>query len=149
MLNLDQSLAVQRVKERVAHTLFGAQAAQQTYFGPVYPVRSLHTKLGASTQLRAQLDAASMQQTIAQSQERERQQLEAGDEERRTVRSGTGNRPMIRPARTSAHTNGWRIQWSTPGIWGVNFLISSRISRRSPYRKMPQWCGGKRGSIRI
>ena len=88
MLNLDQSLAVQRVKERVAHTLFGAQAAQQTYFGPVYPVRSLHTKLGASTQLRAQLDAASMQQTIAQSQERERQQLEAGDEERRTVRSG-------------------------------------------------------------
>ena len=49
MLNLDQSLAVQRVKERVAHTLFGAQAAQQTYFGPVYPVRSLHTKLGAST----------------------------------------------------------------------------------------------------
>ena len=29
-----------------------------------------------------------MQQTIAQSQERERQQLEAGDEERRTVRSG-------------------------------------------------------------
>ena len=37
--------------------------------------------------LRAQIEDASLQQAIEQSQERERQQLEAGDEEQRTVRS--------------------------------------------------------------
>ena len=87
MLNLDQSLAVQRVKERVAQTLFGGEAAQQTYFGPVYPVRGLQTRLSGATPLRAQIEDASLQQAIEQSQERERQQLESGDEEQRTVRS--------------------------------------------------------------
>lgn len=88
MLNLDQSLAVQRVKERVAHTLFGTEAAQQTYFGPVYPVRGLHTKLGESTQLRARIDAEATQQALNRSQEQQRQQLASGDEERRMVRAG-------------------------------------------------------------
>ena len=88
MLNADQSLAVQRVKERVAQTLFGAEAAQQTYFGPVYPVRGLHTKLGESTQLRARVDAEAMQQALNRSREQQQQQLASGDEERRMVRAG-------------------------------------------------------------
>lgn len=87
MLNLQQSLSVQRVKERVAQTLFGGEAAQQTYFGPVYPVRGLQTRLSGATPIRAQREDASMQQAIEQSQERERQGLESGDEEQRTVRS--------------------------------------------------------------
>ena len=87
MLNLQQSLSVQRVKERVAQTLFGGEAAQQTYFGPVYPVRGLQTRLSGTTPIRMQREDASMQRAIEQSQEREQQRLESGDEEQRTVRS--------------------------------------------------------------
>ncbi|MCY3869777.1 MAG: GWxTD domain-containing protein [Gemmatimonadetes bacterium] len=87
MLNLQQSLSVQRVKERVAQTLFGGEAAQQTYFGPVYPVRGLQTRLSGATPISMQREDASMQQAIEQSQERERQGLESGGEEQRTVRS--------------------------------------------------------------
>ncbi len=35
-----QSPAVQRVKERLAHVLYGADSAEEIYTGPVFPVRS-------------------------------------------------------------------------------------------------------------
>ena len=40
MMNAEQSLEVQRVKERMALELYGTQAAGETYVGTVYPVRS-------------------------------------------------------------------------------------------------------------
>ncbi len=88
MLNFDQSLAVQRVKERAAYTLFGTEAAQQTYFGPVYPVRGLQAQLSGGTQVRARIDAETTQQALDRSLEQQQQQLESGDEERRLVRAG-------------------------------------------------------------
>ncbi|OGG55509.1 MAG: hypothetical protein A3F84_29685 [Candidatus Handelsmanbacteria bacterium RIFCSPLOWO2_12_FULL_64_10] len=41
MLNTSQSLAVQRVKERMALDIYGTEAIGETYLGPVFPVRSL------------------------------------------------------------------------------------------------------------
>ena len=41
MMNAQQSLAVQRVKERMAHDIYGAGAIGETYIGPVFPVRSM------------------------------------------------------------------------------------------------------------
>ncbi|MSS73449.1 MAG: tetratricopeptide repeat protein [Candidatus Latescibacteria bacterium] len=45
MVNLRQSLEVQRIKEKMARDIFGETAANVTYFGPVFPVRSLRMTL--------------------------------------------------------------------------------------------------------
>ena len=41
MMNAQQDLAVQRVKERMAYDIYGAGAVGETYIGPVFPVRSM------------------------------------------------------------------------------------------------------------
>jgi GWxTD domain-containing protein len=40
MMNLEQTLGVQRVKERMAYDLYGSEAASESYLGSVYPIRS-------------------------------------------------------------------------------------------------------------
>ncbi len=40
--SLNQSPAVQRVKERIAHILYGADAADEVYVGPGFPIRSVN-----------------------------------------------------------------------------------------------------------
>ena len=39
-MNFEQTLDVQRVKERMAYDLYGNQAASESYLGTVYPIRS-------------------------------------------------------------------------------------------------------------
>jgi GWxTD domain-containing protein len=41
MMNAQQSLEVQRVKDQIAHDLYGVGGSGETFVGPVYPVRSL------------------------------------------------------------------------------------------------------------
>ncbi len=41
LLNAEQSLAVQRVKEQMAAAIYGSAGARESYMGPVFPVRSL------------------------------------------------------------------------------------------------------------
>ena len=52
MQNFDQSLKVQRVRERIARNLYGSAAQSMSFLGgPVYAVRSLKANLGASVSM--------------------------------------------------------------------------------------------------
>ncbi len=51
MINLRQSLEVQRIKERMAREIYGEEASNMTYFGPVFPVRSLRLTLSNAPKL--------------------------------------------------------------------------------------------------
>ena len=149
MLNLQQSLSVQRVKERVAQTLFGGEAAQQTYFGPVYPVRGLQARLSGATPCQGATRGRISCSRLLNSHRNESDRDSSREMKNSAPCVRHRQQPMTRPEKTSALLNGGRIQSSTPGIWAVNFLISSRISTRSLYRKTPLWFGGRPGSIQM
>lgn len=85
LVNMKQNLAVQRVKDRMAQTLYGLEATQLSYFGPVYPVRGLQTSLSGVPDMRGDIPKAAMQ-NIMQSREQARE-TQMGAEESRSVAS--------------------------------------------------------------
>ncbi len=78
MLNLRQSLEVQRVKERMARDLYGQEAENLTYFGPAYPVRGLRARLGGVPDLQANLPVEGLLERMAQ--EADARQRQGGSE---------------------------------------------------------------------
>ena len=78
MLNLRQSLEVQRVKERMARDLYGQEAEGLTYFGPAYPVRGLRARLGGVPDLQANLPVEGLLERMAQ--EADARQRQGGSE---------------------------------------------------------------------
>ena len=75
MINLKQSLEVQRIKERMAREIYGEESANMTYFGPVFPVRSARMTLTDAPRLKWALPEAVEQdvnqQTAAGARRRE------------------------------------------------------------------------------
>lgn len=82
MVNMKQSLAVQRVKDRMAQTLYGLASTRLSYFGPVYPVRGLPTRLSGVPDWHAEVPNGAIQNI---SQTREARQTPMGAEEARSV----------------------------------------------------------------
>ncbi|MDA0711302.1 MAG: hypothetical protein O3B73_13960, partial [bacterium] len=71
------------VKDRMAQTLYGMEATQLSYFGPVFPVRGLGTRLSGTPDWRGEIPAEAMD-GIMESRE-EARQTQMGGEESRSV----------------------------------------------------------------
>ncbi len=83
MVNMEQSLAVQRVKDRMAQTIYGRSATERSYFGPVYPVRGLKTSLSGLSNFDADVPVQAMQSTMQSREQASRTQM--GGQEARSV----------------------------------------------------------------
>lgn len=90
MINLDQSLAVQRVKERMVREVYGEEASSMSYFGPVYPVRSLRTKLGGAPDMRVNLRTEWDTEQGAQGEDAARRAEESANRGNESIRAVGG-----------------------------------------------------------
>ncbi len=98
MMNAAQSLDVQRVKDRMARDIYGRDGSEETFIGPVFPVRSiaLEARLWErDRQIRtdegggAQFGTVQAEEAFEQ-EEGEEQELDAEDREERITLSATG-----------------------------------------------------------
>ncbi len=99
-MNLEQTLGVQRVKERMAYDLYGNEAASESYLGTVYPVRS--RSFGGQLDVDRNFDATSVDYAQklqdAEEQEEEAEAIlggESGDPFGDVDESGSGEEPEL------------------------------------------------------
>ncbi|MSS71615.1 MAG: GWxTD domain-containing protein [Candidatus Latescibacteria bacterium] len=86
MANFRQSLEVQRIKEKMAREIYGEEAANMTYFGPVFPVRSLRLTLSDAPKINGDIPQRMQQdlnQTSALNQRRETRRGDIQDDQNR------------------------------------------------------------------
>lgn len=143
MMNMEQSMAVQRVKERMAHTLYGREATQRSYFGPVYPVRGLRTGLSGLPDMRPDIPDQVLRNAFMNRENLV--QASSGAEERRQDantqltgddRTGSSEATMQRIASMDVVTTGASINAPAMAMSGGGVFAANPFDFRSEFQPM-------------